>query len=70
MKLSREEMDTLSDELLLTCNTTLTEARYNEIMDALLPPLEGFPDAQGTLKAFGHPEWRKRRAEHNRKTAA
>jgi nucleoid DNA-binding protein len=70
MKLSRAEIDTLNDEILLTFNTTLTEQRYNELMDALLPTLEGSPDAQGTLEGFGQLEWRKRRIERNPKTTA
>jgi hypothetical protein len=70
MKLSPAKIDTLNDEILLTFNTTLTEQRYNELMDALLPTLEGSPDAQGTLEAFGQLEWRKRRIERNRKTTA
>jgi hypothetical protein len=70
MKLTYEEISALNDELGMTFNTTLTEARYNEIMDALLPTLEGFPDAQATLKGFGDLEWRKRRAERNQKKTA
>jgi hypothetical protein len=66
-QLTKSEIDALTREILLTFDTTLTETRYNHIMDAILPTLEGFPDAQGTLMAFGQLEWRKRRTERNRK---
>jgi nucleoid DNA-binding protein len=70
MKLSPAEINALNYELGMTFDTTLTEQRYNELMDALLPTLEGSPDAQGTLEGFGQLEWRKRRIERNHKTTA
>jgi hypothetical protein len=70
MKLSREEISALNYELGMTFKTTLTEARYNELMDALLPTLEGFPDAQATLAHFGKREWLERRFKNEKKSAA
>jgi hypothetical protein len=68
---TKAEIDAMNFEMDTTFDTTLTEERYNQLLDALLPTLEGFPDAQATLKAFGDLAWRKRRAERNqRKTAA
>jgi len=61
-KLTDTEMDALYFELGTTFETTLTEARYNEIMDLLRPTLEDFPDAVGTLEGFGKEVWRERRA--------
>jgi hypothetical protein len=69
-QLTDYEIDALEFELVTTYCTTLTEARYNEIMDALLPTLEGFPDAGATLKSHGSDEWRKRRAERSHKTSS
>jgi nucleoid DNA-binding protein len=69
-ELTHTEIGALHFELATTFDTTLTEQRYNEIMDLLLPTLQDCPEAQGTLFGFGSLEWRKRRAERNRKTAA
>jgi hypothetical protein len=59
--LTDAEIDALDFELGTTFDTTLTEERFNELVDLLLPTLEGFPDAQGTLLGFGKKEWRERR---------
>lgn|GEM_PF-5523077 len=45
-------------------NGTLTEQRYNEILDALFAVLPDLPEATATLKALGRPEWQQRRALH------
>jgi hypothetical protein len=66
--LSPEEISALNYELGMTFDTTLTEERFNQILDALLPTLEEFPDAQGTLMGFGEIEWCKRRAERIQKS--
>lgn len=70
MILTYEEISALNDELGMTFDTTLTEERYTEIMDALLPRLEGSADAQATLMGFGAYEWRKRYVERIRKQTA
>jgi nucleoid DNA-binding protein len=49
---------------------TLTEARYNQILDLLLPTVAESPDAEAMLEGFGQLEWRKRRIERNHKTTA
>jgi hypothetical protein len=70
VKLNREEINALNYELGMTFDTTLTEKRYNEIMDALLPTLEGSPEAQATLAHFGKTEWIERRYQQKKETAA
>jgi len=45
---------------------TLTEIRYNEILDILLPDVADCPDAAALLKGFGEPEWKQRRALRSR----
>jgi hypothetical protein len=64
------ENNGLERELVLSSmNDTLTEARYNEILDALLPSIE-VPDAIAMLEGFGEPDWRKRRfANHHASSA-
>jgi uncharacterized protein YggL (DUF469 family) len=67
-QLTHAEFDALDFELASTCQTTLTEQRYNEILDAMLPMLEEIPEAQASLTYSGKREWVERR--RNRKTAA
>ena len=69
-KATQVEIDALYLELDTTFDTTLTEARYNQIMDILLPPLERFPDARATLRRFGKLEWRERRVARERPVQA
>jgi hypothetical protein len=45
---------------------TLTEQRYTELLDILLPTVTD-PEAQTNLMGCGSGEWRKRYVEHNRK---
>jgi hypothetical protein len=60
--ITMEQQAELEFELATTARKgILTEERYNQIMDALLPPLEGFPEVQATLVTFGKEEWRIRR---------
>jgi hypothetical protein len=64
------ENNGLERELVLSSmNDTLTEARYNEILDELLPSIE-VPDAVAMLMGFGEPEWRKRYVERTRRTTS
>jgi hypothetical protein len=60
-QLTHAEIGDLNYEFLTTFDTTLTEERFNELVDLLLPTLEGFPDAQATLLGFGKEEWLDRR---------
>lgn len=69
-KVTQVEIDALYLELDTTFETTLTEARYNQIMDVLLPSLEKFPDARATLRRFGKLEWRERRVARERPVRA
>jgi hypothetical protein len=46
---------------------TLTESRYNEILDVLLPSVSDSPEAAATLKGCGEPEWKQRRFERLKK---
>jgi hypothetical protein len=66
--LTHTEIGDLNYELCTTFRTTLTEERFNELMDLLLPTLEGFPDAQGTLLGFGKREWGERRFQRLKAT--
>jgi len=62
-----EQTQDLTLELTLNAlEGTLTEIRYNEILDILLPDVADCPDAAALLKGFGEPEWKQRRALRSR----
>ncbi len=64
-----EQLSALESELVLgALRATLTEPRYNEILDVLLPTVADVPEAAATLKACGAPEWKERRFERIRAT--
>jgi hypothetical protein len=64
-------MVSLEAELVLsTLKNTLTEQRYNEILDMLLPNISQSPDATAQLKSFGKLEWRQRRSERLKASTA
>jgi hypothetical protein len=61
-QLTQEQRSALEFELVTSAlDGVLTEERYHQILDALLPTLEGFPEAQATLETFGKQEWQMRR---------
>jgi hypothetical protein len=49
---------------------TLTEARYNQILDLLLPTVAESPEAEAMLEGFGELEWQERRHQNHKETAA
>jgi hypothetical protein len=56
------EMNKLERELIKTAlDHTLTETRYNEILDILLPTMPDIPEGTATLKSLGKKEWIDRR---------
>lgn len=68
--MNEQQLSTFERELVVEgLSGRLTEQRYNEILDVLLPNTS-VPDARATLKGFGEPAWRERREARERAVQA
>jgi hypothetical protein len=64
-----DELTKLEIELVVgAMKNTLTEERYNEILDILLPTILNSPDTQATLIVCGKQEWQERRFQRLKAT--